>query len=240
MDTKKVLIVEDDLNSIKMLEKLIAEVDKTVVCYAANTVEQAYALMHQHIIDVFLLDIILNTKVLGDVSGMRLAEEIRAIARYRFTPIIFISSLEDPKMYAYSSVHSFKYIEKPFHIRETKETIREALLYNKYLEEDKFLYFRKDGVLFSVKENDIVYVESKRNKILICTMKEVMEIPYKTCNEMLEMLNATYFVQCNRSTIVNRRKIESIDTCNKYISFAPELGYDSVVIGTKYMKDILG
>ena len=92
MDKKSILIVEDDKHSMKMLEKLIDELDVSTICHKASSVKQAYEVLHENIIDVFLIDIILDTSVQGDVSGMILAEEIRSIDRYKFTPIIFITS----------------------------------------------------------------------------------------------------------------------------------------------------
>ncbi len=239
MDKKKILIVEDDPSSMKMLEKLIDEIDVSTACYKASSLKQAYEILHENLIDVFLIDIILDNNIQGDVSGMILAEEIRKIERYKFTPILFITSLQDPKMYAYSSVHSFKYIEKPFPIKETKESIEYALGYKTELERDKPLYFRKDGILISVNEKDIVYIETKLHMITIYTTKEETTIPYKTCKDMMEILDDRYFVQCNRNIIVNRKYICNIDTVNLYICLNDYFVYGNVNIGRRYLYKVL-
>lgn len=239
MERKKVLIIEDDAGSSEMLQKLICEIDVWIICYKASTVKQAYEILHENIIDVFIIDIILDTAILGDVSGIRLAEEIRAIDRYAFTPILFITALEDPKLYAYSVLHSFKYIEKPFLVKETKESIREALRYKTVEKSEKFLHFRKDGILFSVKEDSIIYMESKAHMLYIYTTKEKITIPYKTCKKMLVALDERWFVQCSRSAIVNRRYIYNIDTINLYITFIAEYGCRSVSIGKRYLDKVL-
>ena len=45
-----------------------------------------------------LLDIILDPRTSGDASGMKFADHIREVERYHFTPIIFITGLEDPSL----------------------------------------------------------------------------------------------------------------------------------------------
>lgn len=234
---KKVLIVEDNVDSAKMLEKLVKEVDNTAVCYLTANPNEVYEIVFNNEIDLFLMDIILNTENLGDVSGIELAEKIRSVDRYKFTPIVFISSLTDPKMYAYSALHSYKYIEKPFPVEETRNTIKEALQYKKGNESNKYHYFRRDGILLAFREDEIVYLESKFHQIHLCTIKEKITIPYKTCNDMLEILNNENFAQCNRGTIVNRRYIENVDITRRYIKLRDN--YGSLSIGAKYIKQVV-
>lgn len=240
MSNKKVLIVEDDISSMNMLEKLVSEINMLAVCLKATNIDEAYRILHENVIDVFILDIILDTSVQGDVSGMKLAEEIRRIERYRFTPIIFISALSDPSCYAYTNIRSFKYIEKPFRLKETRKILREAMLFHTEPENDKYLYFRKDGILFSVKASDIVYIESKNHILYIHSEKEIIDVPYKTCKEMLEILDKRKFVKCNRSTIVNKDYIKTIDIVNRYIGIDDVNGYGKLAIGGGYLKEIVG
>lgn len=239
MSNKKVLIVEDDISSMNALEKMVKEINVLAVCLKASNVENAYRLLHENIIDVFILDIVLDTSLQGDVSGMKLAEEIRRIERYRFTPIIFVSALSDPRYYAYTNLRSYSYIEKPFHLEETRKILREAMLFNTEPEKDKYLYFRKDGILFSVKENEVIYIESKHHILYIRSIKETIDIPYKTCKEMLEILDSHKFIKCNRSTIVNKEYIKTIDVVNRYIGVDSDMGYGKISIGIGYLKNIL-
>lgn len=239
MSNKKVLIVEDDCSSMNALEKMVNEINVLAVCLKASNMEDAYRLLHENVIDVFILDIILDTSVQGDVSGMKLAEEIRRIERYRFTPIIFISALSDPGYYAYINLRSFRYIEKPFHLEETRRVIREAMLFDTEPETDKYLYFRKEGILFSVKANEIIFIESKNHLLYIHSKKEIIEVPYKTCKEMFGILDKRKFMKCNRSTIVNKDYIKTIDVVNRYIGIEDTNGYGKISIGGSYLKAIV-
>lgn len=239
MEKKRVLIVEDEAVCRDMLEKIVSEADEPAICYKASDLKMAYEILHKNVIDVFIIDIVLDTTVSGDVSGIKLAEEIRAIDRYRFTPILFITGMLDPKLYAYSELHIFKYIEKPFRAEDIIDTIHDALRFKTELGKEKFLHFRKDGILFPVKENSVVYMESKEHMLYIYTTKELITIPYKTCRKMLTVLDERWFVQCSKSAIVNRRYISNIDTVNRYITFDSGCVHKAVSIGKKYLDKVL-
>ncbi len=237
MRAKRLLIVEDNIDTARLLVTLVKEVDDKAICHTTSNLNEVYEIIHNNVIDVFLLDIILNKGTPGDVSGLELAEKIRGIEIYKFTPIIFISSLTDPKMYTYSTLHSYKYIEKPFSLEETKNTIKEALNYKNGRECEKYHYFRRDGILFIVKEEEIVYIESKLRRMFLCTTKETIDLPYRTCSDILEGLRGDNFVKCNRGTIVNKNYIANIDFTRRYIKLRD--GYGVLSIGKKYLKELV-
>ncbi len=237
MEIRKVLIVEDDASSMEMLARLIEEVNPSSIIFRATKAAEVYRIIHENLIDLFLLDIILNTKDASDLTGINIAEEIRTIDKYKFTPIIFITSLEDPEMYSYKELHSFKYIEKPIHINETKQVISEAIEYKTMPVKEKVLHFRKGGIIYTVKENDIIYMESRLHLLRVYTKNEYLEIPYKTCKGMLSVLDSELFVQCSKSVIVNREYIKNVDTVNRYIEL--EFGYKNVAIGKKYLEKVV-
>lgn len=239
MYTKNVLIVEDEEYSMNMLEKLINETTPFVKCFRASTIEQAYMILHKELIDAFFIDIILNSKRPDDASGMNLAEELRGIDKYRFTPIIFITSVEDSKLYAYKRLHCYDYIEKPYLVKEVKHTLIQALHYKTQPEAERIVHFKKDGILVSIIENDIIYMKSIVRSLYIYTKYEEISIPYKTCTNMLQLLDNRIFVQCNRNTIVNRKCIGYIDKVNRYLELKNCITCDKLNIGRKYLDKIL-
>lgn len=46
---------------------------------------------------------------------------------------------------------------------------------------------------------------------------DILEIPYKTGEEILKDIDLVQFVRCSRYTIVNRQYIVAIDYANRYI-----------------------
>lgn len=215
---KKVLILEDQKDTRDALTKIVKEVDDRAIVYALSSVEDAYYIALEKTIDLFLVDIILHPERKdGDKSGADFAQNIRTVSKYQFTPIIFLTSLYDSKLYMYSSLHCYKFIEKPFDYKEVRAVISEAIRYHTEDGKDRRIFFRRKGLLEAIAVQDIIYAQSVGYELLVVTTEERKEIPYKTCKTMLEELDSEDFLQCNRRTIVNRNFIKSVDTVNRYI-----------------------
>ncbi|MBS6668968.1 MAG: response regulator transcription factor [Eubacterium sp.] len=213
-----VLILEDNRQILKVLEELVLSVSDEKV-YATDDVGEAYKIAMENSVDVFLLDIILYADKKGDTSGMQYAQCVRTLERYRFTPIIFITSLEDPEMYALRDLHAFGYIEKPFDHAEVERLLRDALHFKTQKASDAMMFFRKDGILYPVKCNQVLYIEMVKRKICIHLKDgDRLNISYKSLREILEEANYDKFVQCSRNCIVNIEYIKNIDKTNRFIT----------------------
>lgn len=97
---QKVLIIEDNKAHMDALCKIIRDLQRDVQVFCAYNAGEAFQKALEHHIHLFMIDIVLNTQKQGDVSGLSFAKEIRGISKYKFTPLIFITSLEDPKLYS--------------------------------------------------------------------------------------------------------------------------------------------
>lgn len=239
MDTKNVLILEDEIDCMDMLERLINETVSSVTCYKAKSLQEAYVIMHNYVIDAFFIDIMLDPNLTGDASGMNFAEELRGVEKYKFTPIIFVTGVEDSKMYAYKRLRCYDYIEKPYNVSEAKKTISQALCYKTQPEKERVIHFKKDGLLISVVEKDIVYIKSESRILYVCTKNDELSLPYATCDRMMELLDTRLFVQCNRNTIVNWNHIGNIDRVNRYIEILNCESCDKLSVGKKFLQKIL-
>ena len=214
---RNVLILEDKQCHREALCKILSELEKDIVIFEAENVEEAFQITMKKHIHLFLIDIILCPEQQGDVEGLLFAQKIREIQTYQFTPIIFVTSLEDPKLYSYSHLHCWGYIEKPFDVEKVKQTIMEALKFPIDDDMERSVYFRKNGIIFAKKVKDIIYIENERRKIIIHCKDDVLDIPYKTCDEILEELDSKIFIRCSRFAIINKAYIEKIDYTNRYI-----------------------
>lgn len=149
--------------------------------------------------------------------GLRFAQEIREMKRYQFTPLVFITSMEEPKLCSYSQLHCFSYIEKPFSPEQVRKTVLKALEFSIEDDSERFVYFRKDGIVYAKCIKDIIYIENTRRKVVIHCKNDVLEIPYKTCTEIMKEIDSKSFIQCSRYTIINKKYIEQIDYANRYV-----------------------
>lgn len=231
---KTILILEDNAREMERLVKIVTKIELETTIECASTLEQAYHIAMENTIDLFLLDIILEPRYSGDVSGVRFADNIRSVSKYRFTPIIFITSMEDPSLYAYSDIRCYCYIEKPYDAERIGQVVREALTFqadDSYMQK---MYFRSEGILCRMRKDEIIYIEVSRQGRIFHTTSGECFLPYKPCRDILLELGSKNFVQCSRYTIVNKDYIKSMDTVNRYISLK---GTEDVLeIGIIYKK----
>lgn len=240
MMKKHVLIIEDNRASMDALVELTRECDSTSVIYCATNSAMAYKYAMENRIDLFLIDIMLDNRVQNDVSGIIFADKMRQQERYKFVPIIFVTALEDQAMSAFHKLHCYSYIEKPFDFDIVRKTIQEALQYpTKDERKDKNFYYRKDGILYSVEMDRIIYAETYRRVLKMRLLDEILEIPYMTCSSLLEKLNSQNFLQYSRNGVLNRKYIDYIDYTNRYIRMKNgdtlELGS---VMKKKFMQEL--
>lgn len=236
---KTVLIVEDDNEQLNMLKQLVLTANENAEVYTTDSVAEAYKLLMEKTVDVFLVDIVLDAGKPGDTAEIRLVERLRRVPKYMFTPVIFVTSLEDPAMYAYTDLNCIGYIEKPFDPMRIVKLVERALNYTTAREKETTLSFRKDGVLYPVRLKEVVYMESI-NHVMYVHMADgsVLEVPYKTCKCVLrEEDTSGSLVQCGRGVLVNREYVHGIDTANKYLMLKD--GHGMVNIGGRYKKKLL-
>lgn len=232
---KKVLILEDQRDTREALSMMVGRLSRDIEIFAVDNVDDAYSETLQSTIDVFLIDIILNTKKPGDVSGIIFADRIRQVRKYAFTPVIFITSLQDLELCAYRNIHCFGYIEKPFSYPEVEQLIHQALMYETKRENSKRIYFRIDGIVFAQETKEIICAEVYKHVLEVWTKNDkILRVPYMTCGQFLKEADSSHFVQCSRNTIINVEYIHNIDFTNRMI----KLKYCEkiVTIGVTYVK----
>ncbi len=238
---KKILILEDNQIAMGHLESIIRDINPGILVFPVSNVKDAYACVMERIIDVFIIDIILDTSDPGDTSGLKFAENIRKMRGYGFTPIIFVTSLEDARQSTYEHVHCYQFIEKPFDVKYVRETIVQCLRFPGFDTGNKMLYFKKDGIIVSIARDDLVYAETISHIMHIHSKQgDVLKIPYITVRKLLEYMDSPDMLQCSRSTIVNIRYIKNIDIINQVVQLKNP--YGSVDIGItykKYLKEML-
>lgn len=217
---KNILILEDNGKTRKALEEAVSKISGEICIFPVTNYEDACKVAFSRRINVFLIDIILTTKYPGDTSGMKFAQQLRKYESYLFTPIIFITALEDPELYAYREIHSFGYLEKPFSLEHVTDLVKKALRYHDTEEKEKVVWLRKNGVLFAVQLHKVVYAEVRKRVLYIHMEDDLLELPNRTIRQFLEETQGHGFCQCSRHTIVNRQYIKNIDTVNRYVSLS--------------------
>ena len=218
---KKIMLLEDNPSHLNALVRILEDIEDVEI-FQASSIKEAHAMLLYHDFNVFLIDIILDTKKLGDVSGIEFVKQLRDNKRYKFTPVIFITALEDPYLNAFKELHCYAYIEKPFQEDYVVKTVKEALEFPVAEDVDNTVFFRKEGVLFSVKTSEITHIIVNRAGVYVHTIKGCLKLPYKPIPDLLNSLNSSDFIQCSRSAIVNKAYIDNVDLPNRYVKLKGE------------------
>lgn len=234
---KKIMILEDNEEMSSFLSEMVKKILPDVELFLFPSMSGVYEIVMNTYMDLFIVDVILDKSVPGDTSGIRFVEKIRGVLKYEFTPVIFITSLQDPKFYAFNHLHCYSFIEKPINPGYVEETIRKALRFPSSNFIDPVLFFRRDGLIINIKSSEIIYIESVNHRQHFhLTNKKIEVIPYKTCGQILDEIGIGDFIQCSRSTIINRRYVESVDLVNRYVKL---VGVNELIgIGITYRNRV--
>ena len=132
---KKILILEDKEENRNSLIKIIQSMETEIEIYETGETSKAYQIALERNIDIFLIDIILEPEKADDTSGLVFADRMRQIEKYKFTPIIFLTALEDPELHAYKELHCYGYLTKPYKPEQLTRLVEEALNFEQQKEE---------------------------------------------------------------------------------------------------------
>lgn len=238
---RKVLIVEDEKNILEWIKKIVKSCGEVDI-YTCDNIADAYKCAMEITIDLFIADIVLDTKVTSDTSGLKFIDDMRHFPKYAFTPVLFITALEDPKYYSYEELHCHKFIEKPFDEEWVRKQIKECLNYRTNECERKMVYFRKDGIIIAIRQDEIVYVEMVKQKLYLHKSDgSAIHIPYMSMNQINKRIDNPDMLQCRRNIIVNTMYISNIDIVDRIIQLKNGLG--RLEIGLTYrqrMKEYFG
>lgn len=231
------MIINSNRQYGEELKQRLLEVHPYLEIAVISESGNAYEYLLNYTVDMFILDTVLHSERSGDISGIRLAEQIREITKYVLTPMIFVTTKEDPELFAYEELNCLGYFVKPFEIERFMEKVRKGLHYHTSRNEEKTLFFRKGNSIYPIRNKDIAYMESASPGMLIHTTDgKIVEVMYKTYDCVLQEADSECLLQCSRSVVVNRDYILSLDFPTGTIVMKHDLG--NVTMGSTYKKRI--
>ncbi len=117
---KTIVIAEDNELNITILNGILNETYDLIL---ARSAEEVYRIIKNETPDLFLLDI-----VMSEISGIDLCKELRSSERFAQTPIVFMTAVQDEKIYDSAfKVGANAFITKPFKSAELKNTLSDLL-----------------------------------------------------------------------------------------------------------------
>lgn len=130
---KTVLVVDDTAVSRVLGGDILTSSEMKVL--EAGSGEQALLQAQQHAIDAFLLDI-----RLPDMNGIELCRALRAMPRYRDTPIIFVTAMDQREVLQWAlEAGADDFIQKPLHAMVLRKRLGNLLQKASYLREAELM-----------------------------------------------------------------------------------------------------
>lgn len=235
----KILVVEDDQNVAKRIAAYIHKISAELEVIAFAEAGEALRYAQANEIALFILDIKLE-----DYKGTHLAKQIRELAEYKYTPIIFETALAGEELSAYREVKCYSFLVKPFDEKEFMAAFCDALgLSERISQQGKTIQIEQKQFVLEYTVMDIVYIEAFGKKLVIHTNSRTFgrkedTISGYTLAGMLSLLQDASFVQCHKSFIVNTAHIDRIDKTERKIFLKGTT--DVIPIGSKYQAALWG
>lgn len=199
-------ICEDDKTQkeylVKEIEAYYQGIGSRVQVFAFESAEELLF----HYPDILPFDCVLLDIKMKKMDGMKLAERIRKTDA--LIKIIFITGDRDYVFDGYK-VGAVRYILKPYKqqdLIEALECVNESI---EASQEEETVYLSYQGSSLKLVKAEILYVQVQGHYIDIVTEGETYN--YKeSMRNVRELLNNSYFVMANRSTLVNLQHVEKI------------------------------
>ena len=224
----KFVVVDDEVRELKHIEDLLIKnvnEDKEIVCFSSVNAELKNEIENVEERKVYILDIELGNKV----SGINIAKMIRAVD-YE-SEIIFMTNHDKMFESVYRNVYEvFDFIEK-FHDfdKRFKKDINEILKRNF---DNKMFKYKVNNVDLSVYYKAILYIyrDTEERKLIIVCDKNKYKVGINI-KDIKSLLDAR-FVQCHRSCIVNKNRVQEKNYKEGY--FILDTGEKVYMLSKKY------
>ena len=234
---RRVLYLDNEKNRVDKVTEIVKDTLEHVEIMQVDSLDEAYKILLERTIDIFIINIVMSGMDVSDTEGIRLVARIREIPRYILTPVIIISSLLDPQLYAYEELNCLGYLNKTFAEEKLVKLLEKASYFETQQTAEKVIVFRRNRVLYPVLIQDIVYMERENNLTLVHMADgTVLDVPYVTYSKLLYDANDSSLLLCNRGTIVNRNYVFAVDPSNCYVMLKNNMG--TLDIGMKYDYDL--
>ncbi len=220
MNSKVILVVEDDFLNRRLSKKVLQENGYQVL--EAKNADEAMAILNKELVDLAILDINLGD---GEIDGISLGQLLQNKQR---VPFIYLTAYENAKIISEAVATSpYSYLTKPFKNSDLIASVELAIIKSAKEDRPKPSILVKDGEYkAALPMEDINYIESEGNYLLFYTDKKIYK-SRSTISQILDLLPKTKFIQTHRAFVVNKNKIQ------KYSSKSVIVGNTEIPLSKK-------
>jgi DNA-binding LytR/AlgR family response regulator len=201
MNSKVILVVEDDFLNRRLTKKILQENGYQVL--EAKNADEALKILHKELVDLAILDINLGD---GEMDGISLGNLIQNKQK---VPFIYLTAYENAKVISEAVATSpYSYLTKPFKNSDLIASVELAIIKSAKDDRPKPTILVKDcEYKVELPMEDINYIESEGNYLLFHTDKKIYKCR-STISQILDLLPTTKFIQTHRAFVVNKDKIQ--------------------------------
>ena len=199
----KCLIVDDEEMSRKNLEFLCSKIDGLEVVAICENGINAMSILEEKEVDLLFLDI-----EMPDLTGMEMVKSLSNLPQ-----IIFITCRTEYALEAFE-YDITDYIAKPVTLPRLLKAVNKAkkrITNGKSPVVENDMYIRTNGKLVKIKYEEIVFIETMDDYLVIHTDAGSKHIIHSTLSKMDKKLIGKTFLKVHRSYIINLKKIASIE-----------------------------
>lgn len=207
---KKILLLEDDKNQAKNLEKIIHNYSQKIeIMYAATAAQAMDFLSGNVLFDAFFLDISLDSQK-RNRDGLQLAEQLQAMPRYQRTPILFITAFPQYIYSALNHLHCFAYLLKPYSEKEVQQQLASLFESKRTL-----LLKTSENIHIRLSLDTLQYIQAHGRYMTFVTTSSKYHSRQYTLKELTQLLPGE-FLHCHKSYIINQTFVDNFDFVNHF------------------------
>lgn len=244
-----ILIIEDELNSAKELERILLHVDPAISIMAIlDSIEESIHFLSRHTPDLIFSDIQL-------ADGM--CFEIYNTVSVK-SPIIFCTAYDDYMLEAFDTnavsyllkpitegsvakaLEKFKILKSVFRPEVASVSIEQLARHLKYSYKTSLLVEQREKII-PIQVKDIAYIALENMVITIVTLQNNRYYSSINLDELERVLDPELFYRANRQVIINRFAIANIERyfSRKLIAKLKVETRESIIISKAKASDFL-
>lgn len=207
METKTILLVEDDFLNRRFSQKILSETGYQVL--EAKNVKEAFEILKTEKVTLAILDINLGEQ---EQDGISLGEELQ---KNYSIPFLYLTAYDIHEIVAKAVATAPQaYLTKPFKNIDLLTTVQLVIQKFADKETNRPSMRVKDGAYYvELFVDEIDYIEAEGNYLLSRANNKVYK-SRSSIKQILEALPSSLFIQTHRAFIVNKTKIDKFNIKN--------------------------
>ena len=197
----KCIIVDDEPLAQEVLQTYIKQIPQLYLLGKCSNALEAFELMHQEQVDLIFMDI----KMPG-INGLDFMRSLK-----NPPAVIFTTAFANYAVTGFE-LDAVDYLLKPITFERFNKSVNKLLknYQPETVEQKAYTYFKVSGRLIKIDHYDLLYAQSVKDYIFLCTTKG-NHLTHMTMKYLNELLPSPQFLRLHRSYLVNKHFVSVIN-----------------------------